>query len=89
MFLLLCIPEFFLVRFYIFYPAKYFIVNIEFILLTVYCEEEEMRKPPVPSHAARACVVGCAFVCDPRRKQEKKTKTECLCFLKKNNTLFV
>ena len=43
----------FLVRFYIFYPAKYFIVNIEFILLTVYCEEEEIRSP-----ASLACCQG-------------------------------
>ena len=79
----------FLVRFYIFYPAKYFIVNIEFILLTVYCEEEEMRKPPVPSHAARACVVGCAFVCDPRRKQEKKNKNRMFMLSKKKITRYL
>ena len=38
----------FWVRFYIFYPAKYFIVNIEFILLIVYCEEEDKKKPRFP-----------------------------------------
>ena len=73
--------QIFLVRFYIFYPAKYFIVNIEFILLIVYCEEEEI-KSPVPfacgqGHGVRICNV-------IHVESKKKTQKRMFMLSKKN-----
>ena len=79
----------FLVRFYIFYPAKYFIVNIEFILLIVYCEEEEIRNPRFPRMLPGRVWWGAHLYVIQVENKKKKTKTECLCFLEKNNMLFV